>query len=898
MLQSGVYGKEIAFTMTDSQILKESFLEDINNILNTGEVPNLMLMEDKDLINQELPNQIKIEGSNDLILQEFVKRVRQNFHICLCMSPVGNDLRVRCRQFPSLVNCCTLDWFSKWPPEALLFVSQQKLIEMELPSDEIREELAKMCMLIHTSVEEASEKFYDEHRRRVYTTPKSYLDLISLYINTLDKKRVEFNSNKNRLAQGLKKLNDTNTKIAQLKVDLAEAAPILAKSDIELAETMVNVERETVEANIVKAQVEKEEEVVSTQYAAANAVKAEVQDDLAAAQPEMDKAKAAVASLEASSVVEMASFNQPHAMIELVVQPIMLLLGQKKDWKSAQKNMKQTQNYLKSLKEFDISTVSEKLINRVRKDYLSKPEFSIAAMTKISQPAGSMCTWVLALSSYQLVWKKIVPKKAMLAKVSKEAEEAKSILDEKLAGVRAAQEKVDVLNENAQKLKDQKQRLESTIKRDEGRMMRAEKLVVLLKDEGIRWTETVKLLEDQINKLIGDVFLSCACISYFGGFSGSYRNDLTSKWSYECIERGIPSTDEFSLVKVMGDPVQISDWNMNQLPSDSVSLENGILVMKAERWGLCIDPQEQANKWLKNMFKNEDMRQITFTTDNWLRSVTDCVYNGKPLLIEDVQENIDPSIDSILLHQEFLGDDGTWKIKLDKEEPYPFGENFKLFMTSKMPNPHYPPEVCIKVTLINFTVTMSGLEEQMLGDVVIKEKPEVEAKRQELVVSMDRDQKTLKKIENQILKLLAENEVEQILDEDTLIITLDASKVTSGEINDRMASAVIVQKEIEETRSHYISISVRGSILYFVISDMANINSMYQNSLQFVKVLFNKAIDSTPKSDDLDVRLKSLSETITKAIYSNISRGLFEADKLIFTYLIATSVNRNAGVIT
>ena len=98
--------------------------------------------------------------------------MRQNFHICLCMSPVGNDLRVRCRQFPSLVNCCTLDWFSKWPPEALLYVSQQKLINMELPSEEIREELAKMCMLIHTSVEEAAERFYSELRRRVYTTPK------------------------------------------------------------------------------------------------------------------------------------------------------------------------------------------------------------------------------------------------------------------------------------------------------------------------------------------------------------------------------------------------------------------------------------------------------------------------------------------------------------------------------------------------------------------------------------------------------------------------------------------------------------------------------------------------------------------------------------------------------
>ena len=263
MFSAGVMGKEISFTMTDSQILSESFLEDINNILNTGEVPNLMITEDRDYICQELPNQIKIEGSQDLVLQEFVKRVRDNFHICMCMSPVGNDLRVRCRQFPSLVNCCTLDWFASWPPEALLFVSQQKLIELELPSDEVRDELAKMCMLIHTSVEESSDRFYDELRRRVWTTPKSYLDLISLYINTLDKKRKEFNGNRSKLADGLKTLDKTNKQIADLKVSLAESAPILAQKDVDLAETMVIVERETAEANIVKAQVEKEEEIVS-----------------------------------------------------------------------------------------------------------------------------------------------------------------------------------------------------------------------------------------------------------------------------------------------------------------------------------------------------------------------------------------------------------------------------------------------------------------------------------------------------------------------------------------------------------------------------------------------------------------------------------------------------------
>ena len=70
--------------------------------------------------------------------------------------------------------------------------------------------------------------------------------------------------------------------------------------------------------------------------------------------------------------------------------------------------------------------------------------------------------------------------------------------------------------------------------------------------------------------------------------------------------------------------------------------------------------------------------------------MTNCVYNGKPLLIEDVQESVEPSIDSILLHQEFLDEDGTWKIKLDKEEPYPYGDGFKLFMTTKNAQPSLP----------------------------------------------------------------------------------------------------------------------------------------------------------------------------------------------------------------
>mmetsp|Transcript_116866 Transcript_116866/g.162309 ORF Transcript_116866/g.162309 Transcript_116866/m.162309 type:complete len:101 (+) Transcript_116866:3248-3550(+) len=99
-----------------------------------------------------------------------------------------------------------------------------------------------------------------------------------------------------------------------------------------------------------------------------------------------------------------------------------------------------------------------------------------------------------------------------------------------MAQVNEVKAKVAALEANCQKMLDEKTELENNMKRDTGRMKRAEKLVVLLKDEGIRWAETVKIISDDIDKLVGNVFLSSACISYLGAFTGGYRKDMTESW--------------------------------------------------------------------------------------------------------------------------------------------------------------------------------------------------------------------------------------------------------------------------------------------------------------------------------------------------------------------------------
>lgn len=229
---AGIAGKPVAFLFTDTQIVNEGFLEDINNLLNSGEVPGLFASDEKErLIGdiREYCQQNNIPETRDSMYQAFIARVRENLHIVLCMSPVGDSFRARCRQFPSLINCCTIDWYTQWPEEALLSVSTRFLQNQDLGSDQVKESVAKMCVEIHTSVTAMSDRFYLELRRKFYTTPKSYLDLINLYTQLLREKRLEMNQARDRLVNGLNKLKETNEIVGTMKKELDALAPILAE---------------------------------------------------------------------------------------------------------------------------------------------------------------------------------------------------------------------------------------------------------------------------------------------------------------------------------------------------------------------------------------------------------------------------------------------------------------------------------------------------------------------------------------------------------------------------------------------------------------------------------------------------------------------------------------------
>ncbi|KAJ3267030.1 Dynein heavy chain 6, axonemal [Chytriomyces hyalinus] len=892
---AGVDGKNTVFLLSDTQIKKEVFLEDINSILNSGEVPNLLEFDEREKILGDLRPVAREKGlpeDRDSVYQFFINRVRDNLHIVFATSPVGDSFRNRCRMFPSLVNCCTIDWFDEWPKDALLSVSRRFFEFVDLGSDEMREKISTMCVEIHASVGWMARKFYSELRRRYYTTPTSYLELINLYTSMLQEKRKELGSARDRLRNGLHKLEETNELVAHMQIELEELGPELKQKASDVEVLMVKIAKDQEMADGVRKVVSDEETIVRDKAIVTESIAAEAQRDLDEALPALQAAYKALDALEKKDIAELKVFSKPPDLVLLVLEAICILFKVKPDWESSKKLLSDPQ-LMKKMAEYDKDNIPEAMTKKLRK-YIENPSFNAESVEKVSKACKSMCMWAIAMEVYSRVFKEVLPKRKRLEEAQSTLEATRAKLAEKTAALQEVETQLSKLKDTYEASIRSKRILSEKMEETTRRMARASKLTLALADEQVRWADTVEGLSLQISALVGNMFLCAASVAYYGAFTSNYRQELIYIWIKKFQEIGIPVSETFNIVDHLSDPAVVRDWNIQGLPADQLSTENGILVTRGRRWPLMIDPQGQANRWIRSM-EGSNLKVIKLSDSKFLRSLENAVRTGQAILMEDVGEQLDPAIEPLLLKQT-IRQGGRLLMKLG-DSVVEYDRNFKLYITTKLANPHYLPEVCIKVTVINFTVTKMGLEGQLLADVVKLERPELEEQRNTLIVNISNDKRQLKDIEEKILKLLFASEG-NILDDEELINTLNQSKVTSAAIKERVSLAEKTEIEINTARERYRPVAIRGSVLYFVIADLAELDPMYQFSLKYFKNLFNQCIIESEKSEDLQTRIRILCKNTTYSVFSNVSRGLFEAHKLIYSFMICIAILRQRESIT
>jgi len=540
--------------------------------------------------------------------------------------------------------------------------------------------------------------------------------------------------------------------------------------------------------------------------------------------------------------------------------------------------------------------INEETMELIEPYYICE-DFNGPEAKKKSSAAEGMCNFCRAMYEYHQAALVVAPKKKMLAIKQAELEESLVKLRAAQAASQKAQDTVDDMKKQFTKCVADKTKIEENAKATEDKAVAATHLIDSLAGEQLRWKEDEKTFAIEQRQLLGDVALASAFVSYCGPFNQFYRKKLITQDFYsDCSKNNVPVTPGLNVNAFLTDDATVAEWNSQLLPKDELSIQNGILVTQATRWPLLIDPQGQGTKWLKEREKNNlPYFGTTFINVKRLRDQLKYgMQEGKAFIIEGVEEELDPMLDPVL-EKNFFKQGRTIYIKLGDEDAE-FDPKFRMILITKLGNPHFSPELSAKTTVVDFSVTQKGLEDQLLSIVVNEEQKSLEEQRLKLVEDINANTISLVKLDKLLLKKLSEGKGD-LLEDAELINVLNETKQKSVEVNAKIESSGQTQIIINKKREQYRSVATRGSVLYFVIVDMSLVNWMYQTSLaQFLK-WFIHSLRSSAKANLVTTRVNNIIKFMTYDVYDNVNRGLFRIDKSIFKIMCCIRMCTTAEVL-
>ncbi|KAL4069341.1 dynein heavy chain and region D6 of dynein motor-domain-containing protein [Scleroderma citrinum] len=896
--RAGCKGEKICFIMDESNVLDSGFLERMNTLLANAEVPGLFEGDEHAALMTACKEGSQRDGlmldSHEELYRWFTQQVAKNLHVVFTMNPPENGLASRAATSPALFNRCVLDWFGDWSDQAFYQVGIEftRTLDLDLASyvapvhfpiayRELsmppihRTAIVNALVYVHVSMYQINLRISRRQGRYNYVTPRHYLDFINHYVRLYNEKRDELEEQQRHLHVGLDKLRDTVTQVEELRKSLATKRSQLEAKDAEANEKLKRMVADQQEAEQKKAaSIEIQAALVEQDKKIAQR-RAVVMADLADAEPAVVEAQSAVSNIKRQHLQEVRTMANPPEAVKLAMESVCTLLGHKIDsWRTVQGIIRRD-DFIQRIVNFDTTNqMTKPLREAIKKEFLSRPSFNFETVQRASKACGPLVKWVLAQVRFSEILDKVEPLRNEVQSLEMQAETTKKQAAQIITIVAELESKIAKYKEEYALLISETQAIKSEMERVQSKVDRSMKLLQSLSSEKERWEAGSRTFDVEMSTIVGDVLLSAAFLAYGGFFDQHYREVMWQDWSNHLMEANVKFKAELFLHR------------SKSLPADNLTTENAIMLKRFNRYPLIIDPTGQATSFLLNEYRERKITVTSFLDEAFLKVLESALRFGNPLLIQDV-EHLDPILNAVL-NKEIRRTGGRVLIRIGNQD-IDFSPAFTMFLSTRDPSVEFSPDICSRVTFVNFTMTRSSLQSQSLDQVLKVERPDTERKRTDLMKAQGEFRLRLRTLEKLLLQALNES-TGNILDDDKVISTLETLKREAAEITHKVEETDIVMREVEQVTTEYLPLAQACSSVFFILEQLNLVNHFYQFSLQFFLDIFDYVLHHNPNLknvSDHNQRRDILLNDLFLVVYQRTSRALLHRDHVMLAVLLA-----------
>ncbi|XP_055023019.1 cytoplasmic dynein 2 heavy chain 1 [Boleophthalmus pectinirostris] len=880
MQLAGLDGQQVVLLLEDYQFVLPAFLEMVNSLLSSGEVPGLYTPEELEPLLSPLKDAASQDGFTGPLYNYFSYRIQQNLHIVLIMDSSNPNFTISCESNPAFYRKCSVQWMEGWSdssmrkiPELLLAKNEQRAEKVEgdkaskgKQSGSSQTDLCRLFVMVHESCKENG------------ATPSQYMSFLKVYTTLFSRKQSQLTTRQQHLQAGVSKLNEAKALVDELKSRAAEQSALLKTKQQEADSALQEITTSMQNASDQKTEMEKIKGKMAQEVSKIEERKAKIDDELKEVQPLVEEAKRAVGNIKPEALSEIRSLRMPPDVIRDILEGVLRLMGIFDTSWVSMKSFLAKRGVREDIATFEARNITPEIRQSVeellKRNYAS---FDPKNAKRASAAAAPLAAWVTANVQYSHVLEKIEPlerEQAGLLENLRKTENRKNKLEDMLNSVGA---RVSELKEKFQCHTAEAAKLEAEVTKAQDTITAAEKLISQLDGEHTRWNAQMSEIKNELETLPIRAMLAAAFITYLSAAPEGRRRHCLETWM---AQSGLQKFDLRSFLCTESEQLI---WKSEGLPSDDLSMENALVILQINEFKsvacpFLIDPLSRATEWLCTHLKQHRLEVINQQDGNFMTSLELAVRFGKTLVVQEM-DRVEPVLYP-LLRKELIAQGPRYVVQIG-DKLIDYNEDFQLYLATRNPNPSIPPDAASVVTEVNFTTTRAGLRGQLLALTIQQEKPELETEKTRLLQQEEEKKIQLATLEESLLETLATAQG-NILENRELIDSLNQTKASSALIQESLLESHRLQASLDQERDAYLPLAESASKMFFVITDLSRINNMYRFSLASFLRLFQRALQAKKEMETTEARISALETNLTNMVYEYVCRSLFKADQLMF----------------